>query len=321
MIMKVKLETVLDQCSFYELIEIANDNNIPGFNSNECKEILVHAIISNLTPEDIFYSLDKETLKKILDSYRLPRSGTKETLVNRIIPIIEKTNNLKRSLNLCDFHDLTAVVYLKDIPCPSEIKEKLIHNIILSKLTPEDIFYYLDKETLKKIIDEYKLPISAHGSYDNIVGKILPFITEMEQQPEVETKETTSAPSEHDELIKMIVEIGEMWGKYSQSNYHHERFIYDAIWKKLETGVPSHVFEVQIRGNLSDALMRLKHAHDLWSSKLFLILTEKDREKAEWSFSGVLHEIKDVTELISTEELKKYYETKKQIRLLEEKLK
>ena len=64
---------------------------------------------------------------------------------------------------------------------------------------------------------------------------------------------------------------------------------------------------------LVEALARLKHAHDLWRSHLFLIITyEKDRRRArtllEEEFSGTFHEIEPHVVVLTPTEVKEIYD-------------
>lgn len=122
------------------------------------------------------------------------------------------------------------------------------------------------------------------------------------KKPELPSK------SRHDDLVDKIVEIGRMEGMVAERDYKHEMFIYDAVWKKIEKGVPSHVFEVQLRGNLLEALTRLKHAYDLWGSRVILIAEDRDIEKASWLIQGSFHEMRDNAVLLTPEEVDVLFE-------------
>ena len=70
----------------------------------------------------------------------------------------------------------------------------------------------------------------------------------------------------------------------------------------------THVFEVQGKGNVLGALVRLKHAYDNWGSRLFLIVTgERDRSRVQQMlvpyFSGAFHDIGSVTSVLSPDDV------------------
>jgi len=67
----------------------------------------------------------------------------------------------------------------------------------------------------------------------------------------------------------------------------------DVVWLKVREGVPAYVFEVQIGGDLYHAISKLKHAHDVWNSNIFLVITNKNALKIQDLLSGAFHEIKE----------------------------
>lgn len=100
----------------------------------------------------------------------------------------------------------------------------------------------------------------------------------------------------HDELKRKIVELGRIWGMHAEAEFKAEGFKYDAVWKeRKELGVRK-AFEVQHKGNLESALVKLKHAHDMWRSDLILVVTgEKDINRVKKLLApklyGAFHEI------------------------------
>ena len=87
------------------------------------------------------------------------------------------------------------------------------------------------------------------------------------------------------------------------------------VWKDAEW-LPrvTPVFEVQDKGNVLEALVRLKHAYDNWGARLFLVVTgEKDRTRIKKLlvpyFSGAFHEIGPVTTLLSPDEVDNLHST------------
>jgi len=125
-------------------------------------------------------------------------------------------------------------------------------------------------------------------------------------------------PLTHSELITMLVELAEMFGKSAEREYLAGPYRYDAVWKRVKVGNPTKVFEVHDKGVLDSALAKLKHAYDIWSADLFLVVTKhEDKERAKLLLAGSFHEIGDVTTLIQPEEIKDMYEYKKKFIKLE----
>lgn len=72
--------------------------------------------------------------------------------------------------------------------------------------------------------------------------------------------------STHGKLARQIEEIGHILGKYARREYPDEPYKYDVIWKEAESFPRiTHVFEVQDKGNVVEALARLKHSAVLGS--------------------------------------------------------
>ena len=123
---------------------------------------------------------------------------------------------------------------------------------------------------------------------------------------EKEKRKTRKTPKEfdHDSLKEMLVQLAQFYGMYPEVEFTHEIHRYDVIWKKVKSGSPTKVFEVQVSGNIDSALTKLKHASDLWSSDIFLIvINSKDAEKAEYLLTGSFHEIASKTTILRGEEV------------------
>jgi hypothetical protein len=114
----------------------------------------------------------------------------------------------------------------------------------------------------------------------------------------------------HASLQKRLEEIGTLLGYITKRNYPEPQsgWEYDVIWKEAEKLPPSHAYEVQDKGNLDSALVKLKHAKDIWRPRLFLIATrEHDRAKLDRildrHFSGAFHEISSLVKVLTPEDV------------------
>ena len=133
-------------------------------------------------------------------------------------------------------------------------------------------------------------------------------------QPIAETRVAEEEPTEeqrrvHAEVQQQLEDIGRILGKYARQEFRQDTYRYDVIWKDAER-IPraTHAFEVQHRGNLVEALGKLKHAYDIWHSYLFVVITsERDRRRAEQLlqpyFSGMFHEIGDQVNVLTAEDV------------------
>jgi len=116
----------------------------------------------------------------------------------------------------------------------------------------------------------------------------------------------------HDEIKNMIFEIAKFEGKIAEVEYPINSLRLDVVWKRIRTGNPTHVFEVQISGNFFEALTKLKHAWDLWNSKPFLITTEEYIAQAKWLLEGSFHEMKDDARIVNWKKIVKLYQLLKE---------
>lgn len=131
-----------------------------------------------------------------------------------------------------------------------------------------------------------------------------------------------STPS-HKEIKEKLVEIGRLLGKYAEEEYQRK---YDVVWKDSPSSPRiSHVFEVQCRGNIESALAKLKHAHDVQRSQLYLILAErKDSKKLSDLLypylTGSFHEISDAVTILTPADVDNLYRALNSVRGILERL-
>lgn len=121
---------------------------------------------------------------------------------------------------------------------------------------------------------------------------------------------TIRASLKHSPLQRRLEEVGSLLGYTSKRNYPEPQsgWEYDVVWKEAEKLPPSHAFEVQDKGNLDSALVKLKHAKDIWRCQLFLIVTrEHDRARLdrvlERHLSGAFHEISSLIKVLTPEDV------------------
>lgn len=115
----------------------------------------------------------------------------------------------------------------------------------------------------------------------------------------------------HNYLIGLIVEIGHMNGFLSEKEYSFEKMRFDTVWRRIDKGSPTYVFEVQVGGDVYHALAKLKHAFDLWNSNIFLIISnEKDFSSTQELLNGTFHEIKEKIKIILPDDIQQLYKHK-----------
>lgn len=125
------------------------------------------------------------------------------------------------------------------------------------------------------------------------------------------TLQRDARPTEasHTDIQQMLLDIGRVLGYHAESEFDY----YDVAWRASATSPRlSHVFEVQRKGNIDAALVKLKRAFDTSRSKLFLVVaTQRDTERAQRAMSldqtGGFHEINVAATIISFEQLRKLH--------------
>jgi len=176
-----------------------------------------------------------------------------------------------------------------------------------------DVEYVIpQKEWMTRKVTSDYINAAARGGFQKVkeseAEKIVQKLTIKPKYPETKVKKPSNL---HDQIKEKLIEIGKLQGFIAESEYNMDGERLDVVWRRVERGVPTYVFEVQVGGDPYHAVAKLKHAHDLWNSNIFLILTEKDIAKAKKLLSGTFHEIQGKIRLIDIEKINKLFELKK----------
>lgn len=134
------------------------------------------------------------------------------------------------------------------------------------------------------------------------------------------TAETIQSENLHEELKKKLVEMGKIQKFLAEPEYSMDGTRLDVVWRRVEKSVPTYVFEVQVGGDIYHALAKLKHAYDLWNSRIFLIAAASERAKFESLVSGTFHEVRERLQFIEIPKLEDLYFRKRAYRQLEQEL-
>jgi hypothetical protein len=111
----------------------------------------------------------------------------------------------------------------------------------------------------------------------------------------------------HDDIKAFIKKLGIMEGFIADTEYKMDRMRLDVVWKRVRKGQPTFAFEVQDKGNIHQALSKLKHAHDLWNSTCVFVGKPLDIEKAADLSDGTFHEIYEHLILLEFAEIEEFY--------------
>lgn len=109
--------------------------------------------------------------------------------------------------------------------------------------------------------------------------------------------------SRHDQAKDLLLDIGRMSRYVCADEYRLDGERVDAVWKRVEHGVPTYAFEVQIGGDIYHAIGKLKHAFDLWNSRIFLVIDGASIPRVAELLRGTFHEIANELRVIELEKL------------------
>ena len=127
-----------------------------------------------------------------------------------------------------------------------------------------------------------------------------------------------SPPYNHNKIRDAVRELGELRG-YRAARVEYPiggRRRLDVVWKKVEQGSPAAVFEVHIRGDVFEALVKLMRAREKWpGAEIFLVTTSEYADKAREEVKEL--PIKDVLHIISCDDIIELYDLMKRVKELE----
>jgi predicted RNA-binding protein len=171
-----------------------------------------------------------------------------------------------------------------------------------------------------------KIRLLVRGGFQTLEERVAEDIVS-QLKPEAKPPQYVTAPammkkeaSVHETVKRKLLEIGRIQKFVVDDEYVVDGKRLDVVWRRIDKGVPTYVFEVQVGGDIYHALGKLKHAFDLWNSNIFLISSDKDLPEARSLLSGTYHEIRDKVKLIQLQDVDKLLQLKKQYRDFESQL-
>jgi predicted RNA-binding protein len=179
-----------------------------------------------------------------------------------------------------------------------------------------DILHKVEPEKWKEQkIFVKDLRVSVRAGLDHLSSDVMSALiqradalweTNLHEQVKVEIK-PEKPTSLHNKIRDMLYEVGKLENRFPEREYNVDGKL-DVIWRRTEKSVPSHAFEVQVGGDVYHALAKLKHAFDMWNSKLFLVITEKDRETVHELLGGSFHEIRSNLKVVMVDKVEHLYQ-------------
>lgn len=121
------------------------------------------------------------------------------------------------------------------------------------------------------------------------------------------------------EIAASIFEMGKIQRMFVEADFPVESNYLDVIWKRTIRSVPTFAFAINLEGGFDQSLQTLKHAHDIWNSRPFLITNQEKIENANDLISGTYHELSSALKILSVPQIQGLYDSKKNYYDLEEK--
>ncbi len=173
-----------------------------------------------------------------------------------------------------------------------------------------------DKWEAEKLSSEL-LRFKAGLSFRQIdTSMAIEFITKFKERHATVLEE----PNAHKELKQMLVEIGKLQNFIAEEEYQFDLGRLDVVWRRVAQSVPTYVFEVCVKGDLYHDLSKLKHAYDIWNSRIFIVASDTEKTKVEHLLSGSFHEITARLRFIELGKVRELYKIKKNLTELEKEL-
>jgi hypothetical protein len=152
-------------------------------------------------------------------------------------------------------------------------------------------------------------------------GLILPHAFRLREAFPLRPRESLAGVGDpHNRARDLLVEIGRFQKFVAQAEFPLENRRLDVVWRRVQRAVPSYAFEVQVSGNLTEAMGKLKQARDLWNSNVCLVGKEEHRSAVNQLLAGTFHEIQDHLRFIELAQVEELYQRKRAYREFEHQL-
>jgi hypothetical protein len=124
-------------------------------------------------------------------------------------------------------------------------------------------------------------------------------------------------PPTHEDIKNLLLEIGKLQSYVTDCEFPMGTQRLDVVWRRLPESVPTYAFEVQVGGDLYHALGKLKHAHDIWNSRIFLVASADALDAVNQLLAGTFHEIQPTLRFIEAEKIQSLHQSKRNIYQIE----
>lgn len=257
--------------------------------------------------------------------------GLKETKLDKVYWLAIVPNDLILFYVSSDVkgvvgYGITRGKFYQDVPLwKAEIQEGCVKWPLRFEF---DVEFLLPKDKWK---DE-KIPVPGGGQFRQPLifkqwEEIEPIIRVLNPNASVESLQEISIPTSplkieelsptHENIKNLLLEIGRLQGFIVNTEFLMGTERLDVVWRRLPESVPTYAFEAHVSGDLYHALGKLKHAHDIWNSRIFLVASADALGAVNQLLSGTFHEIQSILRFIETEKIQNLHQSKQNIYQLE----
>jgi hypothetical protein len=133
-------------------------------------------------------------------------------------------------------------------------------------------------------------------------------------------EETTPKDDPHKKAQNQISEIGRLQKFVVETEVALENRRVDVVWRRVQRSAPSFVFEVQVSGNITEAMSKLKYAYELWNSNIYLVGKPEHKAPALQLCDGAFHEIRGRIRFLELAQIEELHGRKRAYRDYEDQL-
>lgn len=112
-------------------------------------------------------------------------------------------------------------------------------------------------------------------------------------------------------IASKLFEIGKIQRMVVECDYPVGDNALDVICKRTMRSVPTFAFSVNLEGGFDKPIQTLKHAHDLWNSRPFLITQESRMNELKDFISGLYHEFESALKILDVTQIRELYGSKR----------
>lgn len=147
-------------------------------------------------------------------------------------------------------------------------------------------------------------PVKDYNKAINILERLSPY-----------AEETVKGSQD---ISAVLCEIGRIQRMVVETNIPVEENYLDVVWKRVIRSVPTFSFAINLKGTLEPSIASLKHAHDYWNSRPYLVVEPSRVHEVNEITGGLYHEFSRYIKVLDTNQIHELYSRKKAYFDLEE---